>query len=166
MKARLLESEKTIRQLQKDLAEKTQRLAESETALTKPQARKPSMEAATMNPPLSASKNEIDPVYDYLPQKKLNASYERVLESLRPVLALKPDTVIRLTGHSNQEGSEDASLKMSAQRAESLAAYLTKRGVPRHSLQVVAAGSLHPLFPSASAEGRKLNRRVEVEILK
>lgn len=162
LKAKLADSDQQIRRLQKDLADKNQQLTQAEASLA-------TFRNATAAPVLTSGNplegTNISPVYFGVSERELAAKFKLVLSNLRQIRATTPKAIFRLTGHANEEGSEEACLRQSALRAEALAKFLTDRGIPRMSLQVVAAGELHPLYAPESLEGRKMNRRVEVELV-
>lgn len=163
LKEKLASSDKQIRQLQKDLADKTQKLSQAETSLATLR-KSPSAAVVTNLNPLEGT--NISPVYFGVSERELFSNFRLVLSNVNQIRAANPTAIFRLTGHASEEGSEEAALRQSALRAEALAKFLTDRGIPRESLQVVAAGQLHPLYSPGSLEGRKMNRRVEVELLK
>ena len=147
LKARLATSEEKVR------------LLEQQLATTKSPAPTPESKPTSQTP-------SIPPVYFGLSDSELVREYQRVLGMLKSALTTNSKSMFRLTGHSNLEGDENVNLRQSAIRAESLARYLTTHGIPRQCLEVVAAGARHPLRKPDSKEGRKMNRRVEVEILR
>lgn len=150
LKARLETSEEKVRKLEQQLA----------TAKSPASAQESKATIATGPAPA------IPPVYFGLSDGELAREYRRVLSVLKSALATDSKSMFRLTGHSNLEGDDNVNLRQSALRAESLASYLTTHGIPRQCLEVVAAGARHPLRKPNSKEGRKMNRRVEVEILR
>ena len=54
---------------------------------------------------------------------------------------------------------------LSQRRAQSVAAYLTSRGVRSARLIVVGDGENHPVASNDTADGRAQNRRVELTIV-
>lgn len=157
------EAENQVRELKARLAASEQRVRELEAALS---VRKAAEVSPPTAPPVADPPPIIAPVFYGIPESQLAREYERVLKFLKVALAAKTASVIRLTGHSNQEGDETLCLRQSAVRAEALATYLTNHGVPRNCLEVVAAGAKHPLNDPNSKEGRRTNRRVDVEIVR
>lgn len=150
LKSKLAAAETKIRTLEAQLAARERQLLAAAAAKT-----------ATTNP----TEGNISPVYFGLREEELQREYARVLKSIQQKIAAAPTTRIRLTGHSNLEGSDEVNLRQSAIRAESLAKFLENRGVARKSIQVVAAGATHPLHEPNSSEGRLKNRRVEIELV-
>ncbi|MBP7950490.1 MAG: OmpA family protein [Verrucomicrobiales bacterium] len=106
--------------------------------------------------------DSIPPVCFATSNARLSGDYSRVLAAMKKILTESPGARFTLTGHASQEGSEETNLRFSACRAESLAQFLTTRGIPRERITVVASGALHPIADASNpAEDRK-NRRVEI----
>lgn len=76
------------------------------------------------------------------------------------------EIVIELGGHTDSIGSDEANQNLSQQRVESVKNYLVEKGISTNRLVAVGYGEKVPVAPNATAEGRQLNRRVEVKILK
>jgi outer membrane protein OmpA-like peptidoglycan-associated protein len=76
-----------------------------------------------------------------------------------------PGAQLRVTGHTDSVGKDAYNQKLSDKRAHSVVEYLISQGVPRsHFVSVVGAGESHPVADNKTAEGRALNRRVEIQI--
>lgn len=71
---------------------------------------------------------------------------------------------IVITGHSDNQGTENANRELSLQRAESVRAYLVSQGVPATQLQTAGVGSSEPIADNATAEGRQRNRRIAFSV--
>lgn len=74
------------------------------------------------------------------------------------------DTDILIQGHTDSRGPEDYNQKLSEERAESVARYLTDLNVAQTRITTVGYGETMPVADNSTAEGRALNRRVEVAI--
>lgn len=58
-----------------------------------------------------------------------------------------------------------SNIELSKARANSVAAFLTAQGVPTGLITTVGLGQAHPVASNQTAEGRALNRRVEIDIV-
>jgi len=76
-----------------------------------------------------------------------------------------PDTDIKIHGHADATGTDAINDPLSARRAASVAEFLAARGVAADRMETQGFGSRQPVADNATAEGRRLNRRVEVFIL-
>lgn len=160
-----LHSEKEVQELKSKLAAAETKIRSLETELAAKERQLRSATVAQQQATAPVAPDVIAPVFFGLKEEELQREYARVLKSIQQKLATAPTTLIRLTGHSNLEGSDEINLRQSAIRAESLAKFLESRGIARKSLQVVAAGATHPLHEANSNEGRLKNRRVEVDLV-
>jgi OOP family OmpA-OmpF porin len=89
------------------------------------------------------------------------ALLSRVQEAIRAFK--KPEVVIE--GHTDSSGSDTKNQKLSQERAEAVREYLIANGtVPSDQIVAVGYGSTRPLASNATAEGRAINRRIDVLI--
>ena len=70
-----------------------------------------------------------------------------------------------VSGHTDSTGSADYNLKLSRERAGSVAAYLQGQGVKQSRFEVMGLGSSNPIASNSTVDGRALNRRVEIKII-
>jgi len=76
------------------------------------------------------------------------------------------DRRYRLGGHTDSIGSEEYNLELSRMRAETAKNYLqVVHKIDPSRLEVIAYGELFPKTDNQSVEGRRNNRRVELESL-
>ena len=85
------------------------------------------------------------------------------LEVLSEAIKRDPGAVqIHVVGHSDDEGSTDYNQKLADSRARAVTAYLTARGISADQIKSESFGSQRPVASNTTAEGRQLNRRVDV----
>jgi len=77
-----------------------------------------------------------------------------------------PSVKIELSGHTDNQGSSKLNVKLSQERVEKVKRYLSEHGVDDKRVKGKGYGGLKPVASNASEETRKLNRRVEITILK
>lgn len=78
----------------------------------------------------------------------------------------RPEVKIKVEGHSDNEGTFRNNLKVSRIRAMKVLRYLYQRGIPERRIIAIAHGETRPAATNKTPEGRKLNRRVEISIVK
>ncbi len=71
---------------------------------------------------------------------------------------------LKLAGHTDNVGSNDANLKLSKARAESVKAYLVSQGANPSRIEATGYGETQPIATNGTAAGRQKNRRVEFTI--
>jgi len=75
----------------------------------------------------------------------------------------EPDVVIE--GHTDSTGSDEVNEHLSQQRAESVRDYLVaNKTLPEEKIVAIGYGSKRPLASNETAEGRAINRRIDVVI--
>ncbi len=75
-----------------------------------------------------------------------------------------PNSTVFVTGHTDNTGSASYNQDLSQRRAQSVASVLTAGGVNPGRLVVSGRGEDQPIASNLTAEGRQLNRRVEITI--
>ncbi len=95
---------------------------------------------------------------------QLNSSGLSVMNGLFGALSeYKGITGISVTGHTDSRGSDAYNQALSEQRAETVAAQISSR-YPDARVSVLGMGETAPIASNDTAEGRQLNRRVDVEV--
>lgn len=87
------------------------------------------------------------------------------LDKLTETLENNSSLNIKISGHTDDIGSEEDNQKLSEQRAQSVYNYLIKKGIKKSRLSFSGYGENKTIANNSSEEGRQLNRRVEFEIL-
>ena len=90
---------------------------------------------------------------------------EQALQELHALLEDNPDIRIRIIGHTDSVGSDEANQRLSEGRAASVRDELVKRGISADRIEVEGKGESEPITTNETAEGRAQNRRVEMVIL-
>ena len=89
------------------------------------------------------------------------------LDKISDVLRENPGVKAYLEGHADNQGSDNTNLRLSYLRAQAAAHYLVDLGISVQRLQVIGTGEELPLASNDDEkEGRELNRRVEVTLIK
>jgi len=83
-----------------------------------------------------------------------------ILEALRA--AVKPDSDVQITGHTDTTGTEEVNDKLSLERAGEIRAALVKQGLPVENAKVVGRGERELRVPTEDNVSESANRRVEV----
>ncbi|MBA3817635.1 MAG: tandem-95 repeat protein, partial [Deltaproteobacteria bacterium] len=89
----------------------------------------------------------------------------KLLNNIAAVLGAHPTIVVQIEGHTDAQGNDAYNKKLSQKRANSVKAYLVKRGVPQARLQAMGFGEDKPIAVNTTKEGRAQNRRVVFTIL-
>ncbi len=88
----------------------------------------------------------------------------RTLNAVAIVLNGYPETDVLIAGHTDSTGSNAHNQQLSERRAAAVMQYLVSQGVDPRRIQARGFGEQYPVASNASAQGRALNRRVEIRI--
>ncbi len=72
---------------------------------------------------------------------------------------------IRVEGHTDNIGKQELNLKLSEQRVYNVKIYLMGKGISEDRIETIGYGGALPIANNSKEATRKLNRRVEFEIL-
>ncbi len=90
---------------------------------------------------------------------------EKRLDQIAEILRLAEGAQFLIEGHTASTGYEAGEMKLSKERADSIAAALSLRGIGSERFICKGSGGKKPIASNDTAEGKALNRRVEITIL-
>ncbi len=88
------------------------------------------------------------------------------LDRLYKFLIDNPAIRLEISAHTDSKGSDEYNNNLSQRRAESVVGYLTQKGIDSGRLIAKGYGKSNPVAGNDTEEGRALNRRVEMKIIK
>lgn len=71
---------------------------------------------------------------------------------------------MKITGHTDSNGSDIANLNLSRKRAKSVVNYLIEKGFDKKYLIYEGYGESRPIGDNRTEVGRQQNRRIDIEI--
>ena len=77
-----------------------------------------------------------------------------------------PAKRIVVEGHTDNVGSETYNKTLSERRAQAVKNYLVSQGITADRIEIVGYGESQPIADNSTPEGRQLNRRVEIKLIK
>ena len=92
----------------------------------------------------------------------LQPGAETLLDDIATALKNFPDWSLRIVGHTDASGNAETNERLSLERANAIKAALVERGVNTDRLLAAGAGQTRPIASNETAEGKALNRRVEL----
>jgi outer membrane protein OmpA-like peptidoglycan-associated protein len=95
----------------------------------------------------------------------LPESFEE-LDRVAELLTANEHMEIQLNGHTDNQGDPAKNVLLSENRVKAVQEYLVRKGVPAARLRGKGFGGSQPIASNKQEYTRKLNRRVEFEILK
>lgn len=87
------------------------------------------------------------------------------LKDLAQLMINNPGFRLRIAGHTDNEGSPTGNMDLSKKRAEAVRNYLLNEGVSFGNMIVEYFGGTKPIADNNTSEGRRLNRRVDFELI-
>lgn len=76
-----------------------------------------------------------------------------------------PTVRVRINGHTDIGSTPGFNMQLSTSRAKAVRDYLVQMGIKAERIEYKGYGNTQPIADNSTPEGRKLNRRIEIEIL-
>lgn len=86
------------------------------------------------------------------------------LDEIVSIINEYPDYNLRLGGHTDNVGKDEANLVLSQARVDAVKSYLVTKNVSDSRLEAKGFGETRPVATNKTAVGRSKNRRVEMEL--
>ena len=90
--------------------------------------------------------------------------FRPVLDQVAQTLASYQSTFVDVSGHTDSVGTVAVNQRLSEQRAQSVADYLSYQGVARPRIATRGFGKSMPIASNDTEDGRAQNRRVEIKL--
>ncbi|HMH20434.1 MAG TPA: OmpA family protein [Puia sp.] len=87
------------------------------------------------------------------------------LDKVVQLLKDNPTLKIQINGHTDNSGKAADNIKLSENRAQSVTAYLTAKGIAAVRLTFKGWGDTQPVAENSTPEGRAHNRRTELKVI-
>jgi outer membrane protein OmpA-like peptidoglycan-associated protein len=108
----------------------------------------------------------LDLIYFKTGKAIIERKSNKLLNNVASVLTNHPEIKkIRIEGHTDSQGSDSVNKKLSQDRAEAVANYLSKQGISADRLEPIGFGEEKPIADNLTKAGRAENRRVEFNIV-
>jgi general secretion pathway protein A len=109
------------------------------------------------------------------PEKKIVIYFKRnsneipesaieILDRIAEFMIQSPDAHLNINGYTDSIGSRSYNISVSQFRTNSIKSYLVGKGVASTNIKAVGLGPENPIDTNETAEGRRRNRRVEIEL--
>jgi OOP family OmpA-OmpF porin len=98
---------------------------------------------------------------------EISSTSAKELEKIYNLLIQAENTKLTIVGHTDNVGNSNLNLTLSKSRAQSVVAYLKRKGIPENRFQLIdGKGQSDPITSNDTDEGRSTNRRVVITLLK
>jgi outer membrane protein OmpA-like peptidoglycan-associated protein len=92
------------------------------------------------------------------PQAKNN------LDQMAGIMKKYPENILAINGYTDNTGSNSVNEALSQRRAQAVKDQLVASGMPNSVISTYGRGESNPVADNSSVNGRKQNRRVEIEV--
>ena len=96
----------------------------------------------------------------------LTEQAQATLDAMAALMEADPALRILVRSHTDMQEDDAAELDLTAARAAAVQQYLVAAGVSADRLETDAVGSAEPRYPNVTARGRRLNNRVEFQVIR
>ncbi|WP_320838543.1 OmpA family protein [Zhongshania sp.] len=101
-----------------------------------------------------------------LGETELNADAKARLTAVTAVMLASPQYRLAIQGHSDDSGDAEANYRLSRARARAVGRALVSLGVIAERIEIQAFGANMPVADNSTSEGRALNRRVSLKVIR
>ena len=152
--ARLAEQER----LRREAADRAARLRADSIAASEASARDAASAAASLRATLTAT------VHFEFDQSDLRPGDKSILDAKIPILQTNTGVMIRVSGHTDERGSDEYNLALGQRRAAAAKAYLVQHGIADSRIETISYGEERPVAQGSDEAAWAQNRRAEFEI--
>lgn len=89
-----------------------------------------------------------------------------IIERAVEMLYMDKNTYVLISGHTDAEGDAASNMELSQLRANKVMDYFVRQGIKESRIKTIPYGENMPISGNSSEASRKLNRRVEITVLK
>ena len=89
-----------------------------------------------------------------------------IIERAVELLYLDKNTYVLISGHTDAEGDAASNMELSQLRANKVMDYFVRQGIKESRIKTIPYGENMPISGNSTESTRKLNRRVEITVLK
>jgi len=115
-------------------------------------------DAATLRATLTAT------VHFDFDQSDLRPDDKSLLDAKIPILQANTSVMIRVSGHTDERGSDEYNLALGQRRAAAAKAYLVQHGIAESRIETISYGEERPSAQGSDEGAWAQNRRAEFEI--
>ena len=96
---------------------------------------------------------------------KLSTGSETALNGVVSGLTQHPTARVAIMVHTDNQGTEEENLDLSARQATAISAWLSERGIDKNRMEIEGYGESLPVVQNISEADRQRNRRVELRVI-
>ena len=106
-----------------------------------------------------------EPIYFDYDKDELKAEYFNYLSEMARIVLDHTDLRIKMTGHTDADGSDAYNKDLSQRRAKAIQDFFIKQGIPIHKIVIDFKGESEPVDNNKTDNGKQRNRRVDFNFI-
>lgn len=107
-----------------------------------------------------------DRLYFETGKSTITSESQNQIKNIAAILKAFPVGMVKIGGYTDSTGNAEANKRLSDMRANAALTGLVKLGISAERLKAVGYGSEHSILTNTTADGRALNRRIDLRITK
>ena len=108
---------------------------------------------------------KFEPIFFDHDEYVIKEEFYPFLRGLVKVVTGHSDLRVRVTGHTDSDGSDAYNVELSKKRAQAIIDFFVKEGLARDRIEIDFQGETNPIGNNATEEGKQLNRRVDFSFI-
>jgi len=108
---------------------------------------------------------KFDPIYFDYDKYEIKETYQSYLREMIKMVKSHSDLRIKITGHTDADGSDRYNEKLSQKRAKALIQFFEENGLEKSRVVIDFKGEKQPLDSNKTPEGKQKNRRVDFSFI-
>ncbi|HLN72826.1 MAG: OmpA family protein [Methylococcaceae bacterium] len=116
--------------------------------------------------PVETKTVKIEPVYFDYDKSSYKGGEKAKVDKIISLLKQNKDYKVKIIGYTDNKGTDEYNMDLSKKRINTIANALTAGGINKDRISMEPRGKANPASSNDTEEGRALNRRIEVEVVK
>ena len=108
---------------------------------------------------------KFDPIYFDYDKYEIKPEYHEYLRKMIKMVKSHSDLRIKITGHTDADGSDKYNNQLSKKRAQALIRFFENNGLEKSRIVIDFKGEKHPVDSNKTPEGKQKNRRVDFSFI-
>jgi|TARA_B110000879_G_scaffold137776_1_gene179759 outer membrane protein OmpA-like peptidoglycan-associated protein len=108
---------------------------------------------------------EFEPIFFDFDKFDIREEHSEFLDAMIKIVKGHSDLRVKVTGHTDTEGSDGYNYVLSRERSEAIIQYFVDHGLNKERLEFDFKGESNPAATNETADGRQRNRRVDFEFI-
>lgn len=108
---------------------------------------------------------KFEPIFFDHDQYVIKEDFYPFLQGLVKVVSGHSDLRVKVTGHTDSDGSDAYNIELSKKRAQAIIDFFVKEGLSRDRIEIDFQGEANPVGNNSTEEGKQLNRRVDFSFI-